>query len=403
MYAKFRHAHATHPDWAVAVEECLLHLQGQSAAAGYVRAPNLGFLYLTDQLAAHAQAILTMLKGRTGISSWVGASGAGICATGAECVDEPALAVMLGQFTPGTFNVFSGNQRPPAIGTRTHEDQLAAWTALVHADPQTPDLPALLEDMSYKLASASLWGGVASGRNHRIHIADQILSGGLSGVVFSERIGWQTALAQGCFPLPQASAHTITASAAQKILTLDGQRAFDVLLKDAGLGPPHSSTAIDTALRDALHTLARQGLFVGLAPRLGPALGAPDWGYLIRHLYALEPESGAVVTTADDLTGQRMIFCTRDEAAARAELTSRCAQLLEACGGRQAIQGVIYISCLGRGSHLFGETGQELALIQSELGPVPLVGFYASGEISGRDLYQYSGVLIAFSASSKNA
>ena len=152
---RFRNAHAAHPDWSVAVEQCLLLLGQQTGAAGFVREPNLGFLYLTDPLVRHAGEILSTLKARTGVSSWVGASGAGICATGAEYMDEPAIAVMLGQFAPGTFNVFSGNQRPPALTTRTESGRHAAWTALVHADPHTAELPEILTDMSLKVASGS--------------------------------------------------------------------------------------------------------------------------------------------------------------------------------------------------------------------------------------------------------
>lgn len=398
----FRHAHAAHPDWSVAVEECLLLLGQQTTARGFVREPNLGFVYLTDSLAPHADSVLSTLKARTGISSWVGASAAGICATGVEYMDEPALAVMLGQFAPGSFNVFSGTQRPPARAARTGTDQLAAWTALAHADPHTPDVASIVQDMSYKLASGRLYGGVASGRSNAnqqpVQIADQVLRGGLSGVVFAQDVPVHTALAQGCFPLPTAREHTVTAAQEQSIVRLDEQRAFDALIEDAGfhstaptddVQPP--THAIDSTLRNALHGLARQGLLVGL--KNGPA--ALD--YLIRHVVALDPDSGAVLTTTDIHPDQRVIFCTRDEGAARQDLARVCRQLQGEAP--VPIRGAVYISCLGRGGHLFGEQGEELRLIQAELGAVPLVGFYANGEIYGRDLYGYSGVLMLFGAS----
>ena len=45
---------------------------------------------------------------------------------------------------------------------------------------------------------------------------------------------------------------------------------------------------------------------------------------------------------------------------------------------------------------MFGEQGEELRVIAQQLGDLPLVGFYANGEISGRSLYGFTGVLTVF-------
>jgi small ligand-binding sensory domain FIST len=42
------------------------------------------------------------------------------------------------------------------------------------------------------------------------------------------------------------------------------------------------------------------------------------------------------------------------------------------------------------------ETNGELGLVQEVIGDIPLVGFYANGEISNHRLYGYTGVLILF-------
>jgi small ligand-binding sensory domain FIST len=63
---------------------------------------------------------------------------------------------------------------------------------------------------------------------------------------------------------------------------------------------------------------------------------------------------------------------------------------------RNHIKGGLYFSCLGRGQHMFGEVNKELETIAEILGDVPLVGFYANGEIAGNQLYGYTGVLVLF-------
>ena len=411
---RFRSAHAAHTDWSVAVEECLLLLARHAGDERYTRAPNLGFLYLTEAFLPHAEQILTLLKARTGVVNWVGASGLGICAAGIEYTEEPALAVMLAQFAPGSFNVFSGTQRPPALSTRTDSGAEAAFTALVHADPRTPDLPELIVDMGRKVASGYLFGGLSSGRGATCQIADRVLCGGLSGVVFAADVPLVSRVTQGVHPLAAATRHTITRAEANVVIALDGRRAFDVLLEDAGIraraGTAEEPVREDVArVRAQLQSLGRRGLFVGIEPAVG-AGGAPAYrervlrhDYLVRNVVALDPGKGVVAVAAPVEAGQVLSFCTRDEQAARKDLLRICSEIrshlheLEEQGGAPVVaRGAIYVSCVGRGSHMFGEPNEELRLIQRQFGEMPLAGFYANGEIGGQNLYGFTGVLTVF-------
>ncbi len=413
---RFRSAHATHPDWSTATEECLLLLSRFAGDERYGRQPNLGFVYITEPLAAHAEQILTLLKSRTGIPNWVGTTGVGIAATGTEYTDEPALAVMLGQFAPGSFNVFSGTQRSPTLGTRTDSGAEAAFTALVHADPETPDLGELIVDMAHKVASGYLFGGLSSGRSGTHQIADRVLSGGLSGVVFASDVPLVSRVTQGVHPLANATRHTITRGTANFILELDGRPAFGVLLEDTGIrprvpsGPPVDPPNEDfVKVREQLQALGRRGLFVGLEPAAEGAYHErrradrlrPD--YVVRPVVALDPAKGVVAVGAPVEDGQGVSFCTRDETAARKDLIRICAEIRdhlheaeESSGAPVEANGAVYVSCVGRGSHLFGEQHEELRVIQQQLGDVPLVGFYASGEIGAQNLYGFTGVLTVF-------
>lgn len=407
---RFRHAHGAHPDWSIATEECLLLLSRFAGDERYARGANLGFLYLTDALAPHAEQILATLKSRTGVANWIGCTGVGICATGVEYYEEPALAVMLGQFAAGSVNVFSGTQRPPAVGTRTDAGADAAYTALVHADPHTPDLPELLQDMGRKVSSGYLFGGVASGRQRALMIADRVLAGGLSGAVFAGDVDVVSRVSQGVHPLPAARRRRVTRAIDNLIIELDGRRAFDVLLEDAGIGERAALRAGGGAeaarIRARLQALGRQGLFVGIEPdardgyrERAHALRAD---YLARHVVALDPGRGVVAVGAPVQEGMTLHFCTRDEAAARKDLIRICAEIRDhlherrEAGAAAEAKGAIYVSCLGRSSHMFGEVGEELRLIRSHLGEVPLVGFYAGGEIGGTNLYGFTGVLTVF-------
>ena len=62
------------------------------------------------------------------------------------------------------------------------------------------------------------------------------------------------------------------------------------------------------------------------------------------------------------------------------------------------IAGAVYVSCAGRGGPHFGAPSAELQIVRRALGDVPLVGFFAGGEIARHHLYGYTGVLTVFTA-----
>ena len=100
MASAFKYGHASAPHWHEAAQDCLSQLGDIPATA------NLGFIYVTDIFAAHMQEILATVKLATGVPHWVGSAGLGICATGQEYLDKPAIAIMLGEFPEHAFSVF---------------------------------------------------------------------------------------------------------------------------------------------------------------------------------------------------------------------------------------------------------------------------------------------------------
>jgi small ligand-binding sensory domain FIST len=240
-----------------------------------------------------------------------------------------------------------------------------------------------------------------------------VLSGGLSGVVFSSDVRLVSRVSQGIHRLPAAGRHQVTRATNNLIAELDGRRAFDVLLEDAGIRARPSlqlsagggAREDFTKVRQQLQALGRQGLFIGIEPGAGPAYRerTPRADYVVRHVVALDPAKGVVAIAAQIDEGQMVSFCTRDEPAARKDLIRICAEIrdhlhehAETQGAPAEAKGAVYVSCLARGSHMFGEANEELGLIRRQLGDVPLVGFYANGEIGGQNLYGFTGVLTVF-------
>jgi small ligand-binding sensory domain FIST len=364
----FRSGHYAASDWRQAVAACL-------AQAGDLPGANLGFVYCSDHFADAAAAIVNYLRESTHISHWVGSVGMGVLGNAAEYFDQPAISLMLARLPADSFQVFSGRQRAPALDARTPSGAAAAHFAVVHADPDSMDLAELIVDMAGKVTSGFLVGGLTSSRGTNVQIADDALSGGLSGVVLSSEVAVATRLTQGCTPI--GPRHVIDACEHNVIETLDGRPALDVLYEDIG-----------SELAAKLPQLGGY-LFAAL-----PVQGADTANYMVRQLVGIDPKARLVAIGEAVEPGRQLCFCRRDAAAAREDLHRMLRDIT--AGLDAAPKGALYYACVARGKHMFGSVGVETRIIADALGDVPLVGFSCNGEISHDRLYGYTGVLTLF-------
>jgi small ligand-binding sensory domain FIST len=365
---QFRYAHATGADWRAAAQTCASELEGASG--------NLGFLYATDAVAANLSDILSMCRKATGVAHWVGTIGLGVCATGREYLDRPAVAAMVAEFEPDAFKVFSGVESEEDV--RRLELKCGASQAafaIVHADPMNADVTTLVPQLAQKVETGFLVGGLTSSRAQNLQIADRVMEGGLSGVAFADSVTIATRLTQGCSPI--GPKHKVTSCQRNIIMTLDGRPALEVFLEDVG-------ESIDGDIE-------RIGgnVFVGIA-----IPGSDTGDYLVRNLVGIDPANKLVAIGELLQQGASVMFCRRDVDTAREDMKRMLDSIRQ--GLYAPPRGALYYSCIARGASLFGPASEELKMIRSELGDCPLVGFFCNGEISHNRLYGYTGVLTLF-------
>jgi small ligand-binding sensory domain FIST len=391
--------HATHPDWRAALALAAAQLGARRAAheASGAGPLSLGLVYLSDHFAPHATALLAELRQRWPGVAWVGSVGVGVCAGAAEYIDEPALALMLCSLPAGRFEVFSGVRKLQHI---------EPYTALVHADPATPDLQELIAEMSDRTESGYLFGGLASSRASQLHIADGVWQGGLSGVAFTRDVALISRVTQGCQPV--GPTRTVTACERNIVTELDGEPALACLLRDLGMDSLDDPRAALPRLRATL-----VGLTDATDTADGPLARPGQFGTdtRVRHLVGLDPGRHAVAVAELLQPGMRLAFCQRDVQAARRDLVRICSEIRDeletaddppGTGAARRMLGAVYVSCTGRGGPHFGGPSAELKTVQHALSggsgsdEVPLVGFFAAGEIARHHLYGYTGVLTVF-------
>ena len=418
----FPFGHATHPQWVMAAGLVLAQLSAQMSLPGHADKPSLGLLYITDHYANEAAALLQHLREALPmVTDWSGTVGVGVAANNAEYFDEPGMAVMLCDVPPEQYRVFSGAAPLPA--------SFKAQSALVHADPQTPDLAELIAEMASRTRSGYLFGGLCASRQQSVQFAlsstqdaEQtgakvgILQGGLSGVAWSPEVQILSRVTQGCQPI--GIERTVTSAQGNVIYELDSQPALKILLDDlqVSLSQPQEALEAVRATLAGLTSAGQQG--VGQTGSLGVDVR-------VRHLMGLDPARQGVAIAEHPQAGERLAFCQRNLQTARADLRRICTEIREelepetislemahalAASDAQAaphparrIAGAVYISCSGRGGPHFGGPSAEMQWVRHALGDVPLVGFFAAGEIAHKHLYGYTGVLTVFTMPSDAA
>ena len=366
----FQASHSILADWQAASRECLDALDPHGAT--------LGFLYATDRFAPNLADILNLCRERTGVQHWVGTVGVGICATGREFLDEPALAVMLTDIPESEFRILPGLSDLGDVLANADAFRIGghpAWVGIVHGDPRNPLVAELIEHVADHTGTGFLVGGLTSSRSEYPQVADQVTQGGLSGVLLSSNVAVSSRLSQGVSPL--GPRHRVSRCERNVVISLDDRQAVDVLKAD--LGP------------EGYARLQRGGeyLFVGL-----PTLDADTDDYLVRQVVGIDPESGLIAVGDYVEPGQPLMFCRRDEHSAGEDMQRMLRELKASLQGPP--RGAVYYSCLGRGANLFGPDSEELKMIRTVLGDIPLVGFFANGEISRNRLYGWTGVLTVF-------
>ena len=359
--------------WQDAVDQCAEQIGGQRCSE------NLGFIYTTDNHVDALAEIVQRLKDKTGILHWVGTTGIGILHTGREEYERPSITVMACYFPESSFRVFPSVQDDLEEFDLQHRDWFGCNVqnfAVVHAAPETPDLQQLIPDLSEKLNGGYLVGGLTSSHSRNLQVADTVASGGVSGVLFSEKVSVCTGLTQGCSPI--GPKRTITEVNRNILVRIDDRPALEVFKEDIG----------ETLAAD----LARTAGYIFAAM---PVVGSDIGDYLVRNIVGIDTEIGLVAIGDLPQKGSQIMFCRRDGSTARDDLV-RMLKQIKGRTNKAKPKGAVYFSCLGRGRHTFGTNSEEVGLIRKEFGDLPLVGFFANGEISHHRLYGYTGVLTLF-------
>src|SRR5438093_12593088 len=337
---------------------------------------SLGLAFLTPSFFPHADQVLEILRVHGQVPLLVGCS-SGSCIVGGQEMEETA-GLVFGLFAlPGADLKalhFTQEQVEEANGpgywhleTGIGPDQTNGW--LVFADPFHLDAESWLRGWNEAYAPLPVLGGLASGdytqQITQVYRNGEVFEDGGVAVSFGGEVKLSSVISQGCTPI--GDTWTITKVEGNLIQQIGNRPAYEVLAETFNRLSPDEQKK------------AQGNLFVGLV--INEYLEDFQRGdFLIRNLLGADARSGAIAVGAMPRPGQTLQFQRRDAAAATEDmlaLLARAKQHLDAA----SIYGGCLCSCNGRGHRLFGQPNHDAGLIQEQLGPLGLTGFFCNGEI----------------------
>ncbi|HEU4686258.1 MAG TPA: FIST N-terminal domain-containing protein [Nitrospira sp.] len=351
---------------------------------------DLAFVFFSAHHLAQSRVIASMIRDELRADTCLGCSGEGIITGGEELETSPALTVWAARL-PGvrvaplrlSFSELKDQVRMAGWPEPTSED----GTFLLLADPFTTPLHDVLSILNDRYPNAIALGGLVGGGHgpseNRLLRNEDLFEGGLVGVRLTGRISVRSVISQGCRPVGER--FVVTKAERNLVYELGGQPALQ-RLQDV-------FESLEGPQRRDVH----RALHVGIV--IDEHASRFDRGdFLVRNLVGADQRLGAIAIGDTVQEGQTLQFHLRDARSASEDLHILLAAERARCHAR--ILGALLFSCCGRGEGLFGRPHHDSSIVQERLGPVPLAGFFAQGEIgpvAGRNfLHGYTASLALF-------
>ncbi|MBT9312352.1 FIST signal transduction protein [Leptothoe kymatousa] len=386
---KWASAVSTHPSLELALREVIERVLTQLETA-----PNLAIIFISSAFASEYSRVLPLLKGPLGGAHIIGCSGSGVIGRTkvnqlAEVEDAAGISLTAAYLPNVDIQGFHLSiEELPDLDSPPSE-----WTEIIGvapvdqphfllmADPFASGMNDLLQGLDFAYPDSVKVGGLAGiesiSRSCGLFCGQQLYRQGVVGVALSGNIMIDAIVAQGCRPIGptfrvvEGDRNVVTKVAAQGNTDDDLEQT-----------PLEALQELFQDLDETDRQLAQESLFIGLAQSgFKQSLGQGD--FLIRNLVGVDPKVGAIAIADRIRPGQRIQFHLRDADTARDDLATLLAAYRLESKKRSDVapSGALLFACNGRGTNLFDMPDCDTEQFSRELGPIPLGGFFCSGEI----------------------
>jgi small ligand-binding sensory domain FIST len=343
-----------------------------------LRAPqvSLGLVFMAPRFFPRAKQVLEILRVHARIPLLVGCSSQGLIVGSCEVEENAGLALGLYSLPGANLTAchFIQEQVEEANGpgywrleTGVEPEQTNGWLTFI--DPFHLDSESWLKTWNEAYAPLPVLGGLASGepaeQSTQIYLNGDVFEAGGVALSVGGEINLAGVTSQGCTPIGET--WTLTKVDQNIIHEIGNRPAYEVLAETFNQLAPEEQKK------------ARGNLFIGLV--MNEYLDEFHRGdFLIRNLLGADPRSGSIAVGALPRLGQTVQFQRRSAAAATEDMDALLTRAKSKLGAA-AIYGGCLCCCNGRGQSLFGRPNHDAQMVQQQLGPLGLAGFFCNGEI----------------------
>ena len=284
-------------------------------------------------------------------------------------VEQTAAVTLLAGHT-GPLLPLALDAAPEPAGDGLHlrgwpaEVPFAPQAVVLMADPYSFPAEGFLEWADASLPGVPVVGGMASAARgpggNRLALGPRVRTGGAVGALLGPGAEISTVVSQGCRPFGRPL--VVTKAQGNIIFELAGRPALERLVAQA-----HESLS-----EDEVSLLEMGGLHLGrVINEHQESFGRGD--FLVRNVVGADRTLGAIAVGDVFPVGTTVQFHLRDAASADEDLRTLFAH-------EQADAALVF-TCNGRGTRLFGEPHHDVRVLSERLGPVPMAGCFAAGEL----------------------
>lgn len=267
-------------------------------------------------------------------------------------------------------------------------DDPSGAVMLLLGDPFSFQPDEFLKQANVEARGLRVMGGMASGsqvpRANQLVLDGTAYHDGAVAVLLRGGVSVRTVVSQGCRPIGRTM---IVTKAEQNIIREVGRRPVLQVLRELF---QELSPEDQRRLQDGLHV----GRVIN---EYQESFHRGD--FLVRNVIGAD-DSGAIQITDMARVGQTIQFHIRDAETADEDLRENLARARDKSPHRSPPAGALLFSCNGRGTRLFDAPDHDVSLIHEMLGPVPVAGFFAMGEIGpigGQNfLHGYTASIVLF-------
>ena len=340
------------------------------------RPVSLGLVFMSPNFFPHAQATLEILRVHARIPLLAGCSSTALIAGSKEIENATGIVLALYSLPGADLKGFhftqtqveeAGDATYWPLETGVDPKRTNGWLTFI--DPFHLDAESWMRSWNTAYAPLPTFGGLSSGifseQSTQVYLNGEVFEDGGVAVSVGGEVKLSGVISQGCTPIGET--WTLTRVEQNLIHQIANRPAYAVLAETVQKLSPTDQQK------------ARGNLFIGLV--VNEYLEDFHRGdFLVRNLIGGDPNSGVLAVAALPRAGQTIQFHRRDAVAANEDMDELLAHEKEKIGDATIYGGCI-CCCNGRGKNLFGEPNHDAELVQKELGPLGLAGFYGNGEI----------------------